>query len=112
VFAHAASVCPYFASILNGYAWALATLPREDLRNGALAVEIARAALAASGTDDPGTLDTLAAALAETGDFEQAVQVQSGAIRQLKKARAPKAMIAAFEDHLETFEASRPIRDP
>jgi arylsulfatase A-like enzyme/Flp pilus assembly protein TadD len=112
VLAHAARVCPDIASILNGYAWALATLPREDLRNGALAVEVARAALAASGTDDPGTLDTLAAALAETGDFEQAVQVQSGAIRQLEKARAPKAMIAAFEDHLETFEASRPIRDP
>ena len=50
--------------------------------------------------------------LAETGDFEQAVQVQSGAIRRLEEARAPNALIAVFADHLEVFEASRPIRDP
>ena len=35
--------------------------------NSAMAVEMARAALAVIGEDDPGTLDTLAAALAETG---------------------------------------------
>jgi hypothetical protein len=54
------------------------------------------------------------AALAEAGDFEQAREVQSGAIRQLEEAGAPKALIAAFADHLAAFasEAFRPLRDP
>jgi hypothetical protein len=53
------------------------------------------------------------AALAEAGDFEQAREVQSGAIRPLEEAGAPKALIAAFADHFAAFEASRPLlREP
>jgi choline-sulfatase len=110
--ARATRECPELASNLNNYAWALATLPADDLRDGPRAVEVARAALAASGADDPGMLDTLAAALAESGEFDEAVRVQSGALELLEAARAPKEVIAVFAEHLASFEALRPVRDP
>ncbi|MBW2400231.1 MAG: sulfatase-like hydrolase/transferase [Deltaproteobacteria bacterium] len=112
VLGKAAEGCPEVASNLNNYAWALATLPRDDLRDGAKAVAVARAALEAEGTRDVSTLDTLAAALAETGDFEQAARVQTEILEELKAAHAPEAVIAPFTEHLTAYQAGRPIRDP
>jgi tetratricopeptide (TPR) repeat protein len=112
VLGKAAEGCPEVTSNLNNYAWALATLPRDDLRDGAKAVAVARAALEAEGTRDVSTLDTLAAALAETGDFEQAARVQTEILEKLKAARAPEAVIAPATEHLTAYQASRPIRDP
>lgn len=50
-------------------AWILATSTFDELRDGPLAIEIAMKAAKLSDFKDAGTLDTLAAAYAETGDF-------------------------------------------
>jgi uncharacterized protein len=65
----------------NDLAWVLATSRYETLRDGATALAEARKATAQQRTAT--TLDTLAAALAETGDFEQAVATQREAIAAL-----------------------------
>ncbi len=62
-------------------AWVLATSARADLRDGARAVELAQAALRGMGEQNAMALRTLAAARAETGDFD-------GALAAAREARA------------------------
>jgi arylsulfatase A-like enzyme len=97
---------------LNNLAWALATSRDDSVRDGARAVEIAERALALVQTDNPAYLDTLAAAHAESGDFEAAVGLGSRALRTLESMRAPEAVLTGFREHLEEFRAGRALRDP
>ncbi|MDG2385699.1 MAG: ASPIC/UnbV domain-containing protein [Pirellulaceae bacterium] len=65
---------------LNNFAWQLATNPRDDIRNGQMAVKMATHAAKLTQNNNPGLLDTLAASLAEAGDFSQAIGVSKRAI--------------------------------
>ena len=65
---------------LNGVAWLLATCEDAAVRDGPTAVTYAEKAVAATNRKDPVILDTLAAAYAETGEFEKAIDVQKEAI--------------------------------
>ena len=58
--------------LLNNYAWVLATSPTDSLRDGKKAVELATKAADLTSYQVPHILSTLAAAYAETGDFENA----------------------------------------
>lgn len=98
--------------VLNNYAWALATIPRDDLRDGATAVRVAQEALAMLPAPDPGYRDTLAAALAEGGRFEEAVQVQAEVVSDLRKAGVSPQTIAGVERRLEAYRAGVGVRDP
>ena len=62
---------PGEARLQRRLAWLLATSPDEGVRDGAEALVLARRA--AQGPGDPRTLETLAAAFAENGDFPEAV---------------------------------------
>ncbi len=75
----------------NELAWELAVSPHADLRNGAWAVEVAEAATAERPA--PVYLDTLAAAYAEAGRFEDAVRAQQRAVAAL-----PSTVSAATRD--------------
>jgi tetratricopeptide (TPR) repeat protein len=57
---------------MNNLAWQLATHADASVRNGAEAVRWAEKAAAATGSKDPRVLDTLAAAYAEAGRFDEA----------------------------------------
>jgi tetratricopeptide (TPR) repeat protein len=71
---------PDNAEIANNLAWLLATCRDGELRNGSEAVQLALRACQKTDFKKFGYLDTLAAAYAETKDFEKAVQAIDRAI--------------------------------
>ena len=71
---------PESARINNELAWMLATAPDPDLRNGAEAVEFAARAVELTGGDSCNELDTLAAAYAEAGRFDEAIATAERAL--------------------------------
>lgn len=107
-----AEQCPSRLDNLNNYAWVLATSPDDALRDGPRAVEVAQALLARRGEPDPGYLDTLAAALAEAGRFEEAVATQARVLGLLESSGVPAPALAASRARLEAYRDGRPTRDP
>jgi Flp pilus assembly protein TadD len=91
----------------NGLAWVLATSRFDQLRDGATAVTEANRAttLERSAT----TLDTLAAAYAESGDFDKAVAAQRDALAALGSDE--RALRDAFERRLEHYLKQQPWRE-
>jgi membrane associated rhomboid family serine protease len=98
---------PEFSAAKNSLAWVLATAPIDSLRNGSRAVLLAKEACEEMEMDDAAFLDTLAAAYAETGDFEKAISNQEDAV----KKSDPQAR-KDYQDHLECFRAHKPWREP
>jgi TPR repeat protein len=92
---------------MNDYAWLLATSEHAELRDGARAVSLARRAVARD--RNASFLDTLAAAYAEVGQFEQAIALQQEALATLPEEAAQLA--AELAAHLEAFETGRPWRE-
>ena len=99
---------PDHARIHNGIAWELATTPDPGARNGAEAVRLAKKAVS---LQDRVALyhDTLAAAYAEAGRFEDAVAEQYRAITMLHVAGKNEA-IAHFQSRLDLYRQRRPYR--
>jgi hypothetical protein len=87
-----------------------ATCPAAEARNGAEAVKLAMKACELTGWIGPAHLDTLAAAYAETGDFDSAVKWQKEAVRLLTK-KDPAEWSAQFEDRLKLYESGKPCRE-
>jgi tetratricopeptide (TPR) repeat protein len=86
---------PSSAETWNDRAWLLATCADPKIRDGRRAVEDARRAADLSGWKDPSILDTLAASLAEAGDFGEAVRWQERALSLQK--------LGEFEDRLALY---------
>jgi hypothetical protein len=99
---------PSDADAHNQLARVLATGPAR-VRDGKLAVEYATRACELTGWKNPNFIDTLAAANAETGDFDRAVEIQ-------KKALAfpdfQKADGKGGRERLHLYERKMPYRDP
>jgi tetratricopeptide (TPR) repeat protein len=93
---------PEHVELANALAWHLATLPAAALRDGAEAVRLAEAAVGAAGTDDPNLLDTLAAAYAEAGRFDDAVRTAQHA-RDLARAAGEDQLIATLDARLVLY---------
>jgi hypothetical protein len=112
ILAEGAERCPDSPLHLINYAWALATVPVDELRDGTKALELAKRSISMiGGQPGPGPLDTLAAAYAETGDFAQAVRYERTVLKTLQEQNLPDSSLAPYREHLEAFEAGRPIRD-
>ena len=94
------------AAAQNQAAWILATSNRSRLRDGALAVHLAQRGVAQGETAD--ALAALAAAYAETGDFQKAIDKQQDALRRLSAADARRS---AFEARLASYRAGAPWRE-
>ena len=103
---HALDLDPNHLQANNNLAWLLATTPAAELRNGERAVELAERSVAVLRV--PATLDTLAAALAETGRFDEAVATVEEAILSNQRNRVMSP------DDLETrrklYRSGRPYR--
>jgi tetratricopeptide (TPR) repeat protein len=89
----------------RGAAWLLATCPDASVRNAALAVERAEAAIQLEGRDDTLSLDTLAAAQASSGDFATAVETLTRAI-----AIAPDNEREVYHERLSLYQDRRAFR--
>jgi tetratricopeptide (TPR) repeat protein len=108
-------------SVLNNYAWVLATSPDDELRNGKRALELASKAAELTDYQTPHVLSTLAAAYAETGDFENAKKWSAKSIELSKKAieaaetdeqRAErKTEQDQLEKELARYEEGKPVRE-
>lgn len=97
---------PDSALICNRVAWLLATCPTAKFRDGPKAIELATMAKKLSETDNAAIEDTLAAAYAEAGRFEDAIKTQLRAIEL-----APESMKAEFRSKLELYQAEKPYHE-
>lgn len=95
--------------IANDLAWRLATSTDDDLRNGQEALEHALFASAATGAEGCNELDTLAAAYAEAGHFQKAVEAATRAIEIAHQTRQPE-LAKRISDRLELYKQSKPYR--
>jgi tetratricopeptide (TPR) repeat protein len=95
---------------LTQLARVLATSPEASVRNGVEAVELARRAVDKSGGRDPAVLDTLAAAYAESGRFEEAAETVRRA-SALAAQQGNRRLVEALEAHMRLYRARAPLRD-
>jgi len=103
-------------SLLNNFAWVLATSPEKNLRDGRRAIELATKACELTHYEQAHILSTLAAAYAEIGDFETAIKWSQKAVelgsedqkdvlsKELKSYRQRKP----WRERQSTPEAERP----
>jgi len=94
-------------AVLNYLAWLLATAPDAQLRDGRRAVTSALRAVEIENAKEWDTIDTLAAAFAETGNFAKAIHSQNEALRL-----APEEERADLRARLELYQAKKPYRMP
>ncbi len=99
-------------AVMNNLAWSLSTHPDPALRDGVEGLRWARKAFAAIPEPPPGAYDTLAAALAETGAFAEAVRTVQTGIR-LAQDRDDRAAGDRLREALELYQQRKPQRsDP
>jgi tetratricopeptide (TPR) repeat protein len=101
---------PQWLEAANQTAWTMATHPDRRFRNAALAVLRARQACAATGYEQADLLDTLAAAYAEAGRYEDAERTARQAVAQLAATDVPERA-AALRARLQLFANHQPFRD-
>jgi tetratricopeptide (TPR) repeat protein len=98
---------PDFAAAYNDLAWLLATCPNDSVRNGSEAVKDARKACDLTKWNLPMAIDTLAAAYAETGDFDSATKWEMRYLQfNLSKHRADGA-----RQRLALYQQKQPYRE-
>ncbi len=91
-------------------AWLLATAPRPEWRDGEEALRLARRALEGE-ERDPVALNSLAAALAELGRFEEATRAAREALRLAEEAGLAEEA-AQIRGLLQLYERGEPYRAP
>jgi tetratricopeptide (TPR) repeat protein len=108
-------------SLLNNFAWVLATSPDDKLRDGTRALKLATKAAEASGYETPHILSTLAAAYAETGDYENAAKWSQKSVdlaqKEVDNAKAEddKSKLESDRDQLkkelDSYHDHKPVRE-
>jgi hypothetical protein len=91
----------------NSLGWLLSTCPGEALRDGRRALEAAQKACELTSWNKHGYVDTFAAALAETGAFDEAVKFQSQAM-DLTDSADPECV--GMEQRLALYAKHMPYR--
>ena len=80
------------------------------VRDGAEARVLADKAVKLTSGQQPAALDALAMACAETGQFDEAVQIQQQAVK-LMEATGPKDDVAVMQQRLQLYQTHQPWRE-
>ncbi len=99
---------PKSTPAMNNLAWLWATCPDTQFRHGERAVQCATEACESTGWKEPSYLGTLAAALAETGDFDTAITMQQKALEDPGYQR--QCGEKAFE-RIRLYQSAKPYRE-
>jgi tetratricopeptide (TPR) repeat protein len=102
-FNKAMAINPLDAEAYNNLAWLFATAKAHGFRNGKKAVELALRACGLSDWRNAEYLDTLAAAYARVGDFDNAVKWQKKALESSKSAETSE-----FKQRLNFYREGKP----
>ena len=88
-------------------AWCLATCREQEMRSGTEAVRLAQRVVGATQVKTPAVLDVLAAAHAETGDFEKALAIIADAE---ELAKDHPEWIRLLKQRRKLYENRQPVR--
>jgi tetratricopeptide (TPR) repeat protein len=100
---------PDFPGAANDYAWTLATNPKDAVRNGLKAVEYAKKACHETDYKHAPTVDTLAAAYAESGEWDEAEKWQKEALALAEKTHPDD--VKSMRERLALFKEKKPYRE-
>jgi len=92
---------------INNLAWLFATCSDPNYRNPAEAIRLAQQACHATAYVNPETLDTLAAAFASAGRFNEAVITAQKALNLANENN--KQISGAIKSHLDLYNSSKPL---
>src|SRR2546430_1520143 len=95
---------------LNNLAWLMSAGPDDSLRNGPRAVELARKLNRISKQNNPFFIRTLAAAYAEAGQFDLAIETAQGA-SELANAQSQHALAIQIQEETDLYRQHMPFRD-
>lgn len=95
----------------NNLAWLLATSPDSSIRNGTEALTLAQKANEVTKGKHPAVLDSLAAAYAEQGRFEEAVKIAATAKELAASQKNGSSLVPGIEDRLRLYEKHSPYRE-
>ena len=105
---------PNSLTIIESLAWLLSTSPPDELRDAKRAVILAERAVDFTKGEDPIHLDTLAAAYAEAGRYQDAIKTQEKAINLLMNSQASSgidsSLIEEFKKRLSYYKENKPWR--
>jgi len=104
-------VFPGHADMTHALARLLAACPEDKIRNGRRALQLLQPLLEGQGGMDLESVETLAMALAETGQFEHAVEVQRAMISDLQRNQRFD-LVQLLAENLPLYERGQPCRLP
>ncbi len=102
---------PRWPESVRSSAWVLATHPESGPQQAQRALRLVRQLCQATGQDDPRVLDTLAVALAASGDFSQAAALARRA-SSLAAAGGDGALARQIDERVLLYENGQPFRAP
>jgi tetratricopeptide (TPR) repeat protein len=101
---------PQSAAAFGGLATLLATHWEGSIRDGKKSIELATKACELTQWKDPDSFDTLAAAYAEAGRFDEAVKWQKKALKH--PDAFPGRAIESVQARLKLYKAGKPYHEP
>ncbi|MGO9433927.1 MAG: tetratricopeptide repeat protein [Terracidiphilus sp.] len=100
---------PDHLQLLNDIAWVLSTSSDGALRNGSEALRLAGHAVDLTQGNEPALLGTLAAANAEIGRFDKAIELEQRAVDLATRQGNPE-LAKSLRERLAVFQLKTPIR--
>lgn len=101
---------PDYPEALNRLAWVLVTHPEPAKRNGQEALRLASQACQLTQNQDLASLNALAGAYSELGDFAQALQI-TGKAMELAQGSGKAQLIEATQKLQKLYQEKRPCRE-